>query len=90
MFLTGRKCTFGKKCKYFHPESSTAYKSVTDRLKEKSEKNKEPSNMAKSLANEVYQTTSGPNSLINEDQFNDSVSFIEKFTKQYTIVIKTK
>lgn len=46
--------------------------------------------MAKSLANEVYQTTSGPNSLINEDQFNDSVSFIEKFTKQYTIVIKTK
>jgi len=70
----GRKCTFGKKCKYFHPESSTAYKSVTDRLKEKSEKNKEPSNMAKSLANEVYQTTSGPRSLINEDPFDDSVS----------------
>jgi len=49
----GRKCTFGKKCKYFHPECSMSYKSVTDRLKEKSERNKEPSNMAKSLAKEI-------------------------------------
>lgn len=53
----GRKCTFGKKCKYFHPEASASYKSVTDRLKEKSERNKEPSNMAKSLANEICSST---------------------------------
>lgn len=46
--------------------------------------------MAKSLANEVYQTTSGPRSLINEDPFDDSVSYIKNFTKQYIIIIKTK
>lgn len=48
--FTGKKCTFGKKCKYFHPECS---RPVSERMKEKSEKRLKASSESIELAFEL-------------------------------------
>nr|CAB3267874.1 probable ribonuclease ZC3H12C [Phallusia mammillata] len=54
----GKKCTYGKKCKFFHPECSFSQKSVTEQLKEKSEKRMQVSKEAETLAAELVQKES--------------------------------
>ena len=55
----GKKCTYGKKCKFFHPERLFSHMSITDRLKENDkERRKQPSREAKSLAIELVESES--------------------------------
>jgi len=57
--VTGKRCTYGKKCKYFHPECSSSQKSVTEQIKEKSEKRvKQTSTEALELAKDLLPTFS--------------------------------
>ena len=47
--VVGKKCTYGKKCKFFHPESS---RSVVETMKENSDRRYRTSVEAVALANE--------------------------------------
>lgn len=51
--ISGKRCTFGKKCKYFHAECSASQRSVSEQLKDGTKKRMQPSSAAKSLATEV-------------------------------------
>uniref|UniRef100_F6TCN9 C3H1-type domain-containing protein n=1 Tax=Ciona intestinalis TaxID=7719 RepID=F6TCN9_CIOIN len=66
----GKKCTYGKKCKYFHPECAYSHKSVTDRLKEKTERRLKASNVAHSLAEEIM-NSDRPKSNPEDRQVNE-------------------
>jgi len=79
-FFAGKKCTYGKKCKFFHPECT---RPVSERMKEELEKRIKASSKSVELALQLIKANddhSPPHSITIRDR---SVGVLKKKLNLY-------